>query len=263
MGAKEVIPLGLQAIKIVKVIIPVRDPLGEERFYKNLFDLSLNEYDGFPIEFIGATTDAKAFEHLSLRVGSRAELGYFLRHLITAQIPILGAVDHIYQESVYLHDPEKNLIEVAAIRNRSDRRDEFENGIPGTRPFDYSGVYYEAENTNGQRETRILICHVALRVADMRTSGDFYEMLGFETSEGGNKETLLLTTDDCHHQIGLSSSNGIIPDHMTIFLGYPNCEKLAPVLAGLQKKGIPVTETERGYLVNDPSGNTLILLLDI
>ena len=50
--------------------------------------------------------------HVAFLYPNRAELTNVLRRLLKAGIPIDGAADHGVSEAIYLHDPDKNGVEL-------------------------------------------------------------------------------------------------------------------------------------------------------
>ena len=58
--------------------------------------------------------------HLAVRYPTRAALGDALRRLIAAGVPLDGASDHGVSESLYLHDPDGNGLELYRDRPESE-----------------------------------------------------------------------------------------------------------------------------------------------
>jgi len=56
--------------------------------------------------------------HLAILYPSRAALANALRRLIAAGVPLQGASDHGVSESLYLHDPDQNGVELYCDRPR-------------------------------------------------------------------------------------------------------------------------------------------------
>ncbi|HOP57354.1 MAG TPA: VOC family protein [Bacillota bacterium] len=267
MDAKEVVVMIKEDIRIGMVGIPVADPIKESEFYRNLFGLSetLENAANHPLRFLKTDfTEEKTFEHLALKVRSRAELGRILRRLINLQIPILGAIDHGYAESIYLNDPEKNVIEIASLRDAQEWYDEFGQIKDSSSPFDYSGVYYaaEAEDAIDDSGISVAICHIVLNVPDLDKARHFYEQaMGFAVRSEKKGKALLLTASQCHHQIGLAATKKISKASAVFSISYPVCESLMQTIERIRGKGFLVNESEKGYLVTDPFGNMIYLVL--
>ncbi len=83
--------------------------------------------------------------HVAILYPSRAELADALRRLIAAKVPLDGASDHGVSEALYLHDPDKNGVELYWDRPRDEWPRDAKGGLAmHTRPLDLQGLLAEA-----------------------------------------------------------------------------------------------------------------------
>ena len=207
----------------------------------------------------------QSLDHIALKVPSRDVLGGFLHHLILMQIPILGAVDHGVSEAIYLEDPERNRIEIVYERDFNSQ-DIINNINQKEAPFDYAGVYYSC-NLPEQRfvfPDETAIGHVGIIVNKMEKQKEFYEkLLGLEshrytgkTQLGSQQKPHLLTLKESEAKICEANS-------IKLSIAYPDCQAIETALDKLENAGYKTTESDQGYLVNDPEGNLVQLVLSI
>ena len=75
--------------------------------------------------------------HVAFHVGSEAALADAYFTLQEHEIPIVRAVDHVSQKSIYFHDPDRNLLEI--VWERPDALERFARGRSDEdSPFTYS-----------------------------------------------------------------------------------------------------------------------------
>ena len=79
--------------------------------------------------------------HLAIRYPDRAGLADALRRLEGAGIPLDGAADHGVSEALYLHDPDRNGVELYWDRPRAEWPKGAEGGVAMfTRPLDIQAL---------------------------------------------------------------------------------------------------------------------------
>jgi catechol 2,3-dioxygenase len=84
--------------------------------------------------------------HFAILVPSRLDLARALKRLIDNNYPIDGAADHAVSEAIYLHDPDKNGIEIYCDRPRDEwPRDPDGSYALVTKPLDLDALLAEAE----------------------------------------------------------------------------------------------------------------------
>jgi catechol-2,3-dioxygenase len=75
--------------------------------------------------------------HTAFAVESEDDLRDAWHALQAAGVPILRAIDHVSQKSIYFHDPDKNLLEI--VWERPDALEIFARGRgDDDKPFSYS-----------------------------------------------------------------------------------------------------------------------------
>ncbi len=123
-----------------------------------------------------------------------------------------------------------------------------------------------SEQASIPAETRI--GHVHLKVADLDRSIRFYrDLLGFDLMTRLGGQAAFLSAGGYHHHIGLNTwgtRGGPAPPPGARGLGHfevvlPDREELERVRARIADAGLTARPDERGVLVADPSGNTLLL----
>lgn len=212
----------------------------------------------------------KSIGHFALLLPKRSNMGCFLRHVIHQQIPIIGAIDHRFCESIYLSDPDRNNIEIACDRHKNEWFDGSETLQTGDTEFDYEGVYYACDQNNGHyllpEETRI--GHIMINVQDMEQTKNFYEnVIGLKPTYEDLNGKVYMSFGDYHHLIGLNPFPVVstLPEAGSISaftLAYNDCVMLKSTLDRCIAHKQDCRETSTGYTVHDPEGNTIYLSLE-
>ena len=85
--------------------------------------------------------------HFAINYPTRRDLAVALRRLLDADWPIDGASDHVTHEAIYLHDPDRNGIELAWDRAPSEwpREEDGKLTFSRRRPLDFDGLMAELE----------------------------------------------------------------------------------------------------------------------
>jgi catechol 2,3-dioxygenase len=82
--------------------------------------------------------------HVAIRYPTRAALADAVRRVLSAGVRLSGASDHGVSEAIYLHDPDRNGIELYWDRPK-DQWPLAEDGVEMfTRPLDLEGLLREA-----------------------------------------------------------------------------------------------------------------------
>ncbi|QLY40208.1 glyoxalase [Hujiaoplasma nucleasis] len=203
--------------------------------------------------------------HFAILLPSRKDLGKFLHHLISKQIPIDGAADHLVSEAIYLQDPDGIGIEIYSDKddsqwNYSNQQIEME-----TLPFDYKGVYYATDEDDIFRSLPIdtIIGHLHLQVDKLKETKEFYnEIIGFNIVNDKINNAVFMSDKNYHHHLAINSwspQRSRVQRMKSFTITYPNCEKFIETFENLKKANIEFEETNDGILLKDPE-NTKIYL---
>jgi len=190
--------------------------------------------------------------------------------------------DHIMTKTTYLDDPEGNNIELYT-ESPEDGTMTIVNGIPearradgtlsdGREPLDVEALFRELTPDDRLDEPMppdTKIGHFHLYVADLDKSMHFYhEVLGFDNMGSARSFRMgMVSAGGYHHHIGLNTwvGEGAPPPpldalgmrYFTVVL--PNETELEHVVERIRQAGIPIEQTEIGFLVRDPSQNKVVL----
>lgn len=208
--------------------------------------------------------------HFAILLPSRLDLAVSLRHLAETQTPMQGFADHHFSEALYLPDPDGYGIEIYRDRPREDwPSKEIIEQNPNL-PLDIDGLVQELEATPKEWErlpTGTTIGHMHLHVRDIDEADDFYQnALGFDPIFRMASASFV-SAGGYHHHIGYNiwGTAGASPappealsleEYSIVLPGQSDLEGLA---ARLEGEGQAVSEVENGYLVKDPSQNTILL----
>jgi len=226
----------------------------------------------------GATptpANATGLYHFAILVPSRADLGRSLQHLAESGYPLGGSSDHLVSEALYLSDPDGNGIEIYRDRPRAEWPRKDGALQMATDPLDLRALLAAAQAdlrpwTGLPAGTRL--GHMHLQVAAIPQARDFYHgVLGFDiVFDWERMGALFVSAGGYHHHLGLNTwqSRGGRPApagsaglrHFTIQL--PDATALAPVLARLDKAGVPYQQEADGVALADPWGNRILLTTD-
>lgn len=157
--------------------------------------------------------------HFAILVPDRKSLALAFSSLEKSRIQFEGFADHLVSESLYLHDPERNGIEIYRDRPRKEwAHDNRGKIIMDTLPLDIEGVLGELpkKESNAKDNHQVLptafpngarIGHMHLRVTDLERSVKFYhETLGLDiTAELSSMGAAFLSAGGYHHHIGLNT----------------------------------------------------------
>jgi catechol 2,3-dioxygenase len=210
--------------------------------------------------------------HFAILVPSRKELARTLRHLIDTRTPIAGASDHAVSEALYLSDPDGHGIEI--YRDRP--RDEWE--FPGgtlrmtVDPFNFESVLGELDGHEPDWTgiaPGTTIGHMHLHVAHIPAAEHFYcEVLGFELMVRYGDAASFIAAGGYHHHMGLNTWAGVgapPPPADAARLAWfevrlPSQAALEEVVERVRQAGLPITEIDGGWAVQDPAQNQIHLV---
>ena len=211
--------------------------------------------------------------HFAILLPSRLELARTLKHLIETETRIDGASDHLISEALYLSDPDGHGIEIYRDQPRNNWYDERGNLLGDTLPLDVESILGELANDAGAWDglhPDTVMGHIHLHVANLASADRFYvNVLGFNKPPTTIPipSASFLNAGGYHHHLGLNTWAGVgappPPDDAARLLSFeillPDAAALTSVVARLKNAGIPLTKQEAGWLVQDPSYNSLLL----
>jgi catechol 2,3-dioxygenase len=210
--------------------------------------------------------------HLAILVPSRLELARTLSRLLESGWPLQGFADHGVSEAIYLADPDGNGIEIYRDSPRSQWPTRDGQLQMVTDPLDVRGILAELETDPAPAAAGLppdtLIGHIHLRVADIQASEDFYcNLLGFDLVQRFGPSACFVSAGGYHHHIGFNTweSAGAPPPppgaaglrYFTICL--PDSAELARLTDRIRQAGLPLDETQGGFLFHDPAQNAILL----
>lgn len=213
--------------------------------------------------------------HMAIRVPSRRALAEVIARLAASGWPVQGAADHGVSEAIYLADAEGNGIEIYRDYPREQWPASGSEVRMTTDPLDLEGVMSElnANRPPPEIHPETVMGHVHLKVSDISQAEAFYtNLLGFDLMQRYGKAASFVSAGGYHHHIGMntwSSAGGPPPApgaaglrYFTVQLSSP--EALESLLSRLRSAGVtPEAANEpgvdRGWFVQDPSGNQVLL----
>jgi catechol 2,3-dioxygenase len=159
-----------------------------------------------------APNDSAGLFHFAILVPDRKSLASTFVALGKSNAPFDGFADHLVSESLYLHDPERNGIEIYRDRPQKEwQHDAKGHIIMDTLPLDLESVVKEL--TDHERRSAATfpslarIGHMHLRVTDLQRSLGFYqEKLGLRlTADWSAHGADFLAFGDYHHHLGINT----------------------------------------------------------
>lgn len=206
--------------------------------------------------------------HFAILLPSRADLSVFLRHFLGTGYP-LGAADHYVSEALYINDPDGNGIEV--YRDRPSKEWTWKNGLVdmATEELDGNSILAESDaEWNGLPEGTVM-GHIHLHVGELKKAEEFYTKgLGFEVVSH-YPQAVFMSTGRYHHHIAINTWQGVgaAAAHQNSVglnwysLVFPDEAAREKAVQQLQQLEYPVQNETEYYVVSDPSGNQIRLLL--
>lgn len=227
-------PPTLRVRDLDKVLRFYEEVLGLEAKNKSNQSVELGfkqKLDGSGDPLLIVTQDSKArapphnfagLFHFAILVPDRRSLALAFSSLEKNKIQFDGFADHLVSESLYLHDPERNGIEIYRDRPRKEwTYDDQGKIMMDTLPLDIEAILGElhkeenTDNTANDDDQYLLtafpngarIGHMHLRVTDLEKSVKFYhEKLGLDiTANWSSMGAMFLSVGGYHHNIGLNT----------------------------------------------------------
>lgn len=269
------------AIHISKIDLYVKDLNISKAFYIDQLGFSILQESN---DYVALTTDnqrellrlhqnqnldtidqAMNIYHFALLLPTRKDLGKFLHHLILKQIPIDGAADHKVSEAIYLQDPDGIGIEIYCDKDDSLWQKDKDSIDMDTLPFDYKGVYYEAnpDDIFSKLPIETTIGHLHLQTDQLEKAKDFYhKIIGFDIVNDKMNGAVFMSDKNYHHHLAINSwkqQKNKIQKLRSFTINYPNCEKFKKTYEMLQEMNIEYQETMDGVLIKDPENTEIYL----
>jgi catechol 2,3-dioxygenase len=154
--------------------------------------------------------------HFAVLVPDRKSLAHAFLALQKNKVQFDGFADHLVSESLYLHDPERNGIEIYRDKPISEwTYDSDGHVIMDTLPLDLAGILGELPQEDRRAEdppdgafpNGARIGHMHLRVTNLEKSVKFYtEIFGFHVSaDWSSFGAMFLSAGKYHHHLGLNT----------------------------------------------------------
>jgi catechol 2,3-dioxygenase len=209
--------------------------------------------------------------HFAVLMPSRRDLAHLLYTMAEQETEVQGAADHGVSEALYLADPDGNGIELYSDRHKNEwPRDDLGRLQMGSEELDIEDLVLELRGGltpwQGLPEGTT-IGHIHLQVSDLAETERFYrQVLGFEMTQRYGSGALFFSAGGYHHHVGANTwtSAGAPPPPPDaaglrwFSLILPNQEVLEATLKRLQDAGVDYETLPEGYLVRDPSQNSIL-----
>ncbi|MHB1907616.1 MAG: VOC family protein [Nitrososphaerales archaeon] len=210
--------------KLGPPVLKVRDIDKMLRFYEEVFGLEANRSgDGIELHINNSpllilkndpnakevSHDSAGLYHYAIVLPDRKSLAQAYS-TIEGKASFEGFADHGVSEALYLHDSERNGIEIYRDRPREEwNHDKEGHVVITTLPLDLNEVLSElpSEKSTKTFPFGARIGHMHLRVTNLERSVEFYhEKLGFDvTTDLSNFGAMFLSAGGYHHHIGLNT----------------------------------------------------------
>jgi len=219
------------------------------------------------------STGTAGLFHLALLLPTRRDLAAWLQHAIDARVRVGGLGDHVVSEAIYLDDPDGHGIELYADRDRATWEGRVAE-LMGTFAVDVPSLLAELGDEPRSAYTGLpagtAMGHIHLRVRSIPETTRFqHEVLGWERIMDFGPSATFLGAGGYHHHIGANTWQsagqraGRPGEARLLFatIVLPDQVELDAVLARVRADGQAPVEGEGGWLVEDPSGVRLRLVV--
>lgn len=201
--------------------------------------------------------------HFAILLPSRADLGAFIRHLVSLDARI-GSADHLVSEALYLHDPDGLGIEVYVDRPRSTWIYERGQVTMTVDPLDLRDIADAASGPWTGLPAGSGLGHIHLHVGDLEQAGAFYrEALGFDEM-ARMSGALFLAAGGYHHHLGVNvwarGAPAPAPEDAQLLdwtLRVPDAALADEAAQRLTAAGHAPVADGAGWVVRDPWGTCL------
>ncbi|MBP3953608.1 VOC family protein [Bacillus suaedae] len=221
-------------------------------------------------DFVERPFRSTGLYHFAIVVPTRQDLALSLMNLVKSGYPLQGASDHQYSEAVYLADPDNNGIELYVDRDSAQWESDGHGGyVGGTSALDADNLFAEIkENTWNGLPSGTRLGHMHLQVSDIEESETFYvEALGLNIV-AKDTHMLFVSKDAYHHHIGMNIWSGkdlpAPPKHalgLKYFTLHFTEDEYDYAKRNLNRLGFKYSEDNKEMSVEDPSGNTIKIIM--
>ena len=148
--------------------------------------------------------------HFAILVPDRKNLAFAYSSIKNSKVHFDGFADHLVSESLYLHDPELNGIEIYSDKPQNKWQYDIEGYvIMDTLPLDLESLLSELSKDERENITfpnGAKIGHMHLRVTNLERSVRFYQKLGLDiTYDWSAVGASFLSAGGYHHHLGLNT----------------------------------------------------------
>lgn len=148
--------------------------------------------------------------HFAILVPDRKSLASAYLAIENSDLHFDGFADHLVSESLYLHDPEHNGIEIYSDKPRNKwQKDADGHIVMGALQLDLDSILSELnedERKNTMFPNGARIGHMHLRVTNLERSVRFYQKLGLDiTTDWSAMGASFLSAGGYHHHIALNT----------------------------------------------------------
>lgn len=148
--------------------------------------------------------------HFAILVPNRKNLAFAYSSIKNSSVNFDGFADHLVSESLYLHDPEHNGIEIYSDKPRNKWQHDADGYVMmDTLPLDLESLLSELnkdERKNTTFPSGSKIGHMHLRVTNLERSVKFYQKLGLDiTYDWAAMGASFLSAGGYHHHLGLNT----------------------------------------------------------
>ena len=221
-----------------------------------------------------APRDSAGLYHFAILVPDRKSLAQAYLGIERNHVRFDGFGDHLVSESLYLHDPEGNGIEIYRDRPRNEwARDKDGHIMMDTLPLDLDGILGELSQENDKASDIFLngarIGHMHLRVTNLQRSLEFYHKdLGFDIiADLSSMGAAFLSAGGYHHHIGLNTWHTLNGKHhetreagLNAFtIEVPYDDSLMHQLESHLESAILTKIGENELLISDPDGIQILV----
>jgi catechol 2,3-dioxygenase len=211
--------------------------------------------------------------HFALLLPQRTQLAAWLAHAARDRVRLTGLSDHFVSEAIYLSDPDGHGIEIYWDRPREVWEGQVAARMT-TIALDVDDLLGELDDPASELFDGLpagtVMGHVHLKVANISETVSFYrDVLGFGLMAQLGASAAFLGAGGYHHHLGANtweSAGASAPPpgtaalrHATIVL--PDEAERDRVLARIGQTGQTHEHCSFGPVVQDPSGNSLVLAL--
>ena len=201
--------------------------------------------------------------HFALLHPTRLELGRAVKRLAETGTPISGASDHGISEAIYLPDPDRNGIELAADRPPERWGDLRDPTTIGPAPLDLPRLMepIASEDLSPYADRDLRVGHLHMHVGDVPEALAYWrDVIGFEVMTDMGSAAFV-AAGGYHHHLGLNvwRGQGVPPvpadvvglDHWTVNI---DRAAIAALRERLERAEVPFRADGEGLLTTDPWG---------